>query len=432
MSEVTLRSRKSEIKLRINLFLSKALGWLYLNFRIAIGSLCNFRVRTLLAIFGVFLGTFSLIVVANLSKSLLKKTEYEAQKLGKDIIVVRSGIVKRFGARTRIMSESTTLRIEDARAIMDGTKDVVDVSVSSSKAFPLRYGGTSLSNVPVIGVMHNYTTIKGFDVENGIFITERDVREVRKVVVLGRAVAERLFGNNDPIGKYILIFRVPFQVIGVMEEKGVDVSGVDQDNQVFVPISTFLRRLVNQDYINTIYVKIRGAEYTEGVKASITDILRKRHRLKEVQNNDFTVIDTKDIMSVQTQAVSLIKTLGRISAVISFLIGGIGILSIMVLMVSERRIEIGIRRAVGARRRDIVMQFLMESSFISLTGGIGGLLLSFPVSGLIFKITGLPFAVSLMGIVFSTFASITVGALAGIYPSKRAVTYEPIDVIRSV
>ncbi len=405
-------------------------SWVILNSRIAVGSLCNFRLRTLLAIVGVFLGTFSLIVVANLSKSLIKKTEMEAEKLGKDLIVVRSGIVKRFGTRMRILQEATTLKESDAKAIMNGAVSVLAVSPSSSIAFPVRYGGISLSNVPVIGVMPEYSTLRSFNVQEGAFITEEDVRDLRRVAVLGSRVAKRLFGEEEPVGRYILIFRVPFQVVGVMEEKGVDVSGVDQDNQVFVPLSTFLRRLVNKDYINTLYVKLRGPEYSELAKAELTEILRKRHNLKEGQNNDFTVIDMKDVMSLQTQAVSLIKTLGRTTAVISFLIGGIGILSIMILIVNERRLEIGIRRAVGARKKDIVLQFLFESSFISLTGGMAGALLSLPASIIVFKVAKLPFALSTAGIIFSTLASITVGVLAGIYPSKKATTFEPVQVIR--
>lgn len=405
-------------------------SWIYLNFKIATGSLCGFRLRTLLAIFGVFLGTFSLIIVANLSKSLVKKTELEAEKLGKDIIVVRSGIVRRFGVRMRILSESTNLKIQDASAILDGTTSVIDVSPSSSRPFPVRYNGTSLSNIPVIGVMPNFTAIRNFNVEHGVFITDNDLKELNKVVVLGKAVARKLFGNEDPLGKHILIYRVPFQVIGVMEEKGVDVSGVDQDNQVFVPLSTFLRRLVNKDYINTIYVKLSPGGYNEIARAEIKGILRKRHNLKEGKEDDFTIIDMKDVMTLQTQAISLIKTLGRISAVISFLIGGIGILSIMILIVNERKIEIGIRRAVGATKRDIIIQFLMEASFISLTGGIAGLLFSLPASGVIFNITGLPFSISITGIFFSTIASILIGILAGIYPSKKATTFEPLQVIR--
>lgn len=405
-------------------------SWIYINFKIATGSLCGFRLRTLLAIFGIFLGTFSLIIVANLSKSLVKKTELEAEKLGKDIIIVRSGIVKRFGARMRILSESTNLKIEDAHAILDGTTSVINVSPSSSKPFPVRYNGISLSNIPVIGVMPDFTTIRNFNVEHGTFITDNDVKKLNKVVVLGKAVARKLFGNEDPLGKYVLIYRVPFQVIGVMEEKGVDISGVDQDNQVFVPLSTFLRRLVNKDYINTIYVKVRSGGYNELAMAEIKQILRKRHNLKEGKEDDFTIIDMKDVMTLQTQAISLIKTLGRISAVISFLIGGIGILSIMILIVNERKIEIGIRRAVGATKRDIIIQFLMEASFISLTGGIAGLILSLPASGAIFNITGLPFSISITGIFFSTIASIVIGILAGIYPSKKATTFEPLQVIR--
>jgi putative ABC transport system permease protein len=403
----------------------------YLNLKIAVRSLMNFKLRTTLAVLGVFLGTFSLIVVSNLSDSLTTKTRIESEKLGKNLLIVRSGVVRRFGTSTRLLSEATTLRPEDAEAILAGSSFVNDVSASGNKNFPVRYENTALKSILVMGIMPNYSEIRNFRAKNGRFISAQDNATLAKVAVIGTKVAEKLFGRQDPLGKHILIWRVPCEVIGVMEEKGLDVSGLDQDNQIFVPLNTYLRRFVNKDYINSISVQVINEQSIPSAKSQIEDILRKRHKIRKDQEDDFSVIDLKDVMALKTQAISMIKILGRVSAVVSFLIGGLGILSIMILIVNERRIEIGIRRAVGSRKRDIILQFLLEASFISISGGTVGVILSMGTSILIFLIAKLPFTLSPTGYALSFFASIAVGILAGIYPSQKATRIQPVDVIKS-
>jgi len=402
-----------------------------LNLKIAVRSLLNFKLRTALAILGVFLGTFSLIVVSNLSDSLMIKTEKEAESFGKNLLIVRSGVVRKMGTSTRLLSEATTLTVEDAQAVVQGSRFISDVSASGNKLFPVRYENTVLKSILVVGVPANYPAIRNFPVGEGRFISAEDDRTLNKVAVIGTKVAERLFGKEDPIGKHILIWRVPCQVIGIMQEKGVDISGVDQDNQIFVPLNTYLRRFVNKDYINSISVQVTDEQFLLPAKTQIEEILRIRHKIKNSQNDDFTVIDLKDVMALKTQAMSMIKVLGRVSAVVSFLIGGLGILSIMILIVNERRVEIGIRRAVGSRKRDIVLQFLLEASFISFSGGSVGVVLSSVASILIFWFAQLPFTVSPAGHILSFLASITVGILAGIYPSQKAIRIQPVDVIRA-
>ena len=403
----------------------------YLNLTIAFRSLMNFKLRTTLAVLGVFLGTFSLIVVSNLTDSLAKKTRIEAEKLGKNLLIVRSGIVRRFGSSTRLLSEATTLTTQDARAVLDGSRLVKDVSSSGNKNFPVRYENVVLKSILVMGIMPNYSEIRNFRAKHGRFINHGDNATLSKVAVIGTKVAEKLFGKQDPMGKHILIWRVPCEVIGIMEEKGLDISGLDQDNQIFVPLNTYLRRFVNKDYVNSISVQVINEQSIPVAKAEIEDILRKRHTIKKDQEDDFSVIDLKDVMALKTQAMNMIKVLGRVSAVVSFLIGGLGILSIMILIVNERRVEIGIRRAVGSRKRDIILQFLLEASFISFSGGTVGVVLSMVTSILIFLIAKLPFIISPAGYAFSFFASIAVGILAGIYPSRKATMIQPVDVIKS-
>lgn len=402
-----------------------------LNMKIAFRSLGSFKLRTALAMLGAFLGTFSLIVVSNLSESLSKKTEIEISKLGENLLIVRSGIVRRFGTGTNLIGEATNLTIGDAEAIRQNSLFVEDVAPSANKIFPVRYGNTNLSSVLIMGVTPRYTDVRNFRVQAGSFFNEDDNDNLSKVAVIGTKVAERLFGNENPLGKNILIYRVPCQIIGVLEEKGVDISGFDQDNQIFVPLNTYLRTFVNKTFINNISVKIIDDKSTSSAKAEITNILRNRHKITGAKKDDFTVIDLKDVVALSTQAMDMIRILGRVAALISFLIGGLGILSIMVLIVNERRVEIGIRRTIGARKRDIMLQFLMESSVISLCGGTAGLVLSVIASAIIFSIAQLPMVISLTGLFITFLATILIGVLAGIYPAKKAVQIQPVSIIRA-
>ncbi len=403
---------------------------LFLNIRIAFRSLSNFKLRTTLAMLGAFLGTFSLIVVSNLSEALSKKTEIEISKLGENLLIVRSGLVRRVGTATNLISEATNLTIADALAIKESSLYVDDVAPSANKVFPIRYKHVTLNSVLVMGVTPEYTTIRNFQVERGSFFTNEDNDKLAKVAVIGKKVADRLFGEEDPLGKNILIFRVPCQIIGILEEKGVDVSGFDQDNQVFVPLNTFLKAFVNKRYINNISVKVIYNEWTSEAKTEITNILRKRHKIVGEKKDDFTVIDLKDVVALRTQAMDMIRVLGRIASLISFIIGGLGILSIMILIVNERKTEIGIRRALGARKRDILLQFLVESSTISWVGGTAGLLMSIIASLIIFKITDLPIAISIFGLFITLVATILIGVLAGLYPAKKAIEIQPVNIIK--
>lgn len=402
-----------------------------LNLKIARRSLVQFKWRTSLAVLGVFFGTFSLIIVSNLSGSLAIKTAQEIDSLGKDLLIVRSGIVRRVGVGTRLMSEATNLTPEDALAIRDSVSSVADLSSAGYKTFPVRYGNTVLKGILVNGVEPNFQDIRNFHAREGSFVSAQDNQDRNKVAVVGRTVVDKLFGDENPIGKYILIWRVPFQVIGIMEEKGTDVSGADQDSQIFIPLQTFLKTLVNKTNVNNVYIQVTGSEFIPAAKADIESLLRKRHKIGPGQNDDFAVIDMKDVLALKTQAMDLITVLGRIAAAVSFIIGGLGILSIMILIVNERKLEIGIRRAVGSRKRDIILQFLIESSIISLAGGTIGVFSGALLSVILLRVLKYPFTLSLTGLLIAFGASVLVGILAGIYPSKKATQFEPVDIIRT-
>ncbi|MCE5311944.1 MAG: ABC transporter permease [Nitrospiraceae bacterium] len=403
---------------------------IFINLKIALGSLANYKLRTALAVLGVFLGTLSLIVVSNLSTALAKKTAAEIESLGKNLLIVRSGIVRRFGPSISLLSEATNLKLADAEAIKNGSVSVSDVSPSSNKSFPVRYGNTTLINVLIIGVVPNYSEIRNFNAAEGSFVTDEDNQELKNIAIIGAGVAKKLFPDQNPIGKYLMIYRAPFQIAGIMEEKGVDLSGVDQDNVIFVPLNTYMNKLVNKDFISSINVRAASSEAIQSAKSDIESIMRKRHKIRQGMQDDFAVIDLKDVTQLKSQAMSMITILGRIAASVSFLIGGLGILSIMILIVSERRVEIGIRRAIGSRKRDIILQFLTESSFIAIAGGAAGLVIGLPLSGIILKLSNLPFSISLPGILLAVTASVGVGIIAGIYPSKKATLIQPVDIMR--
>ena len=403
-----------------------------LNLLIAWRSLNIYKIRSFFAMLGVFLGTFSLIVVSNLSGSFTEKMLTEIDKMGTNLLIVKNGIVKHFGRKTELLSEAAALTIDDSVAIMQGSTFIKNVSPACNKTFTLRYKGKVLTSILIVGVSPNYQETRSCFVQKGRFISKADNTDLNRVVVLGTRVVERLFDDKkNPVGKYILIARVPFLVTGIMEEKGADISGADQDNQVIIPLNTFMKRLVKKDFIDTIYVQAENEDSIPLAQTEVELILRKRHRIADDKDDDFTVIDLKDFKDLKTKTTDMITILGRISAVVSFLIGGIGILSIMILIVNERRVEIGIRRAVGAKKKDIIFQFLMESSIISLCGGIAGVLAGFSLSIIIFKLSNLPLNISIAGLIFSFIASVTVGTIAGIYPSKSAIAIQPVDIIRS-
>jgi len=402
-----------------------------LNLRIAQRSLATFKLRTALAILGVFLGTFSLVVVSGLTRSMALKTRQEVAALGENLLIVQSGIVRTFGNRARLMNQATTLTLQDARAILEGTPSVTHVSPSSGRTFPVRFGAVLLNDVMVTGAAPNYPQVRNFFPDQGRFLSPDDEKNLRRVAVLGRKIADKLFPQEDPLGKTILIRRVPCRVVGVMEPKGADVSGFDQDSQIFVPLSTFLKRFVNKTYVSTVYVKVVREEALGRAKRSIEELLRARHGIQAGERDDFTVVDLRDVMSLKSQAMDMIALLGRIAAAVSFAIGGLGILSIMILMVNERRLEIGLRRAVGSRRRDIVTQFLLESSVIALAGGILGAIFGLGASLAVFHLLGYPLVASWPGFALGFTASVAVGILAGIYPSRRALAIQPVDVMRT-
>jgi len=397
--------------------------------RIALQNLVVHKARMILALLGILFAVMSLVAFGNISSGMKKKIEAEIGKFGKNLVIVRAGLVFTAGRSARQFSESKTLKIRDAQLIKESLPGVAEVVPYFDMSYAARYKENTLT-VTVTGVPDKIFDIRGIDLSLGRFFSGEEEKKAEKKAVIGFKVYENFFSAEDPIGKNIMIFRVPTEVIGVMAEKGTDFAGQDQDLQVYVPLNSFMRRYSNVDYIKGIYVQAQDGYPLAGMKMALRDFLRKVHNTKPEQKDDFSIFTMEDILRTQEEGIRLVSVLTIIASTVSFLIGGLGIFAIMLLSISERKMEIGIRRVVGSKKRDIIVQFLAESVIVALIGGIGGIVAGFLITILVDLIGGFPIVVS-MNIPLAFFISILIGVLAGIYPAIQGTKYEPVQVLYS-
>jgi putative ABC transport system permease protein len=291
--------------------------------------------------------------------------------------------------------------------------------------FRVRYEG-KVVRATIVGAERDIFFIKDIDTFRGRLFDNGE--EMERNAVIGYKVYTNLF-SSDPIGKYILIYRIPTKVIGVLEEKGVDYTGQDLDLQIFIPLEAFMRKYRNVDYVRGAYIQIEDGRDLKEMKETIAHFLRKIHGLKESEKDDFTIFTMDDILRTKEQGIKLVSTLTIISSLVSFAVGGLGIFAIMLLTVAERKVEIGIRRAVGSKKKDIILQFLTESAIIAATGGIAGLVAGLIITLIVDHIGKFPFAIKTSTLLFSFAITTLVGILAGVYPALQGRKYEPIEVL---
>ena len=400
--------------------------------KIALQALGTHKLRTALAMLGVFLGALALTGVMHVSKAMVAKAEQETAKLGPNLFAAISGKV-RFsrGGSVRFGSENTSFTLEDARALVYGVPQVRSGVPFIRTTMPVRYQRTTTTS-QLVATGPEYPEVRAMKPAMGRFITHEDVEDRAKVCVLGKTIAEKLFGKPElALGATVFFYRAGMEVVGVMEEKGSDLSGTDQDEQVFVPVTTYMRRMSNQDYISGVYMTLHDGADTEAAKAAASALLRHRHNITDAADDDFAVLTASDTATLQTQALDLVWTLGVMSSGISFMVGTLGILSIMILLVRSRRLEIGIRRAVGARRQSIVLQFLLEAGLMSGTGGILGVCGALLCVTVVYRVGDFPYVYDPLLIALSCGASILFGLIAGAYPAWKASRVEVLDVLRS-
>jgi putative ABC transport system permease protein len=395
--------------------------------RIALQNLVVHKARMTLALLGILFAVMSLVAFGNISSGMKQKIEAEIGKFGKNLLIVRAGVVFTAGRSARQFSESKTLKLKDAQLIRESVPGISEVLPYFDVSYAARYKDSTLT-VTVTGVPNKIFDMRNIDLATGRFFTGAEEEKAEKKAVIGFKVYENFFPTEDPIGKNILIFRVPTEVVGVMQEKGTDFAGQDQDLQVYVPLNAFMRRYSNVDYIKGIYIQAQDGYSLIAMKEALRGFIRKIHNARPEQKDDFTVFTMEDILRTQEEGIRLVSVLTIIASTVSFLIGGLGIFAIMLLSISERRMEIGVRRVVGSRKRDIIIQFLSESVIVALVGGIGGIIAGFIITVIVDLVGGFPIVVSL-NTPLALLISMIIGVIAGIYPAIEGTKYEPVAAL---
>ncbi len=378
---------------------------------------------------GVLFGIFSLVAVGNISLALKQKVKETLDRFGPNLIIIRAGEVHITGRGMRQFAVAQTLKLKDVQAIKQFIRGVKQVVPVVEAMYPLRYR-QNVTTMKVVGAPNQIAQVRNLALRQGRFYSQRDEIYLRKEVVLGFEAYKRLFGQGSAFGKFIFIRRVPCRVIGVLKKKGTDLAGDNLDEVVYLPLKTVMRRFLNQDYISAIYIQATSDKNLDILKADLKRLLRRQHGLTPLEKDDFSIYTLEDVTKTKQKGLKLVAVLSKMAATISFAIGGLGIFAMMLLAVTERQKEIGIRRAVGARKRDIIWQFLGEACLISLSGGILGTLGGVAIGLIASLIASLPFVLSLKLIFSGLFVSLFLGIGAGVYPAYLAAKLMPLEVLK--
>ena len=394
--------------------------------RQALGAILSHKLRSLLSITGILIGVAAVISMMALGEGAKASISERLSSLGSNILTIMPG-ARRSGGVVMESGSVTRLTLDDAGEL--GRINVVSgVSPSVRSRVQLVYGGKNWNSM-VEGVGVDYQTIRSSTPTAGRFFTADEYRRRSKVALVGQTVVRELFGGASPIGRTIKINRINFTVIGVLPVKGMQFRN-DQDDVAVIPVTTAMYRLLGASYVSTIDVQVRGQELIAGAKTSIREILNRRHRLSPENEDAFEIMDLSEIREAISSTTRTMSMLLGIVAAISLLVGGIGIMNIMLVSVKERVKEIGLRKAIGARRKDIRLQFLIESGLLTVTGGIAGIILGTGITVLITVFAGWSVKISIYSIVLSTAVSIAIGIAFGFWPAVQASRMNPIEALR--
>ena len=398
-------------------------------FKIALRALANNKLRAFLTMLGIIIGVASVIAMLAIGQGSKKSIQQQISEMGSNMIMIHPGAEMRGGVR-QDPSAMQTLKLENYEKLSEECTYLSGISPNVSSSGQLVAGANNYPS-SVSGVSMDYLTIRPLTVEQGEMFTENDIRTAAKVCVIGKTIVDNLFPDgSDPIGKVIRCNQIPFRVIGVLKSKGYNSMGMDQDDVVLAPYSTVMKRLLAQTYLSGIFASALTEDMTDEAVDEITTILRREHKLKETDDDDFTIRTQQELSSMLNTTTDLMTTLLACIAGISLVVGGIGIMNIMYVSVTERTREIGLRMSVGARGVDILSQFLIEAILISITGGLIGVIIGCGASFMIKTIAHWPVFIQPWSVLLSFLVCTVTGVFFGWYPAKKAADLDPIDALR--
>lgn len=399
--------------------------------KIAINSLKINKMRSALTSLGIIIGVSAVIIMLAVGTGAREKIAKDMDSMGSNLLMIRSASAKSGGVRMG-MGTRPTLTLKDAEAIERKVSGILAIAPYSAEAKQLTFGNQNWST-SVAGTTASYLFIRNYEIEDGRNFVPEDVKNTAKVVIIGQTVATELFGDLNPINKTLRIGNVPFKVIGILKTKGQSGMGHDQDDLVFIPITTAQKKVFGTSFpgtVNMITVKAQTAEVLDKTQSEIEELLIHRHNIGKTQDNDFEIRNLAEMQeTIKSSAMAMSVLLGAI-AFVSLIVGGIGIMNIMLVSVTERTKEIGIRMAIGAKASDIRYQFLIESVLLSLVGGVVGILIGILGSGIVGLTGAMAVTVSPFSILLSLGFSAMVGIGFGYYPAYKASLLNPIDALR--
>lgn len=396
------------------------------SFLMAWASLIANKLRSLLTMLGIIIGVAAVIALVSIGNGVKQDIEDSISSLGSNLLVVMPGAPRTPGVRPSAGSMKT-LKVSDYEAIakLDGVKAA---SPMTNGSYVVIYQNKNWTT-SVAGVNANFLDVNNWTMTSGRFFSDKNVQNRERVAVVGQTVVKNLFADEDPVGKEIRVKNIPFRVIGVLKSKGNGTMGNDQDDTVLIPYTTSMERVEGIDYLRMVYVVAKDDEGIDRLQADIENLLRVRHNIKDTNLDDFNIQNMKSIMETVAQTTGTFTLFLGAVAAISLVVGGIGIMNIMLVSVTERTREIGVRKALGATYSVIVTQFLIEAIVISLMGGFIGIAFGIGASKVIGMVSGMSTVVSAPTIIMSFAFSMAIGLIFGIYPARKAAKLNPIDAL---
>lgn len=397
--------------------------------KIAVRALANNKLRGFLTMLGIIIGVASVITMLAIGQGSKRSIQAQISEMGSNMIMIHPGADVRGGVR-QDASAMETLKLQDYEDIVDETRFVSAVSPSVNSSGQAIYGANNAPTT-VYGISPDYLEIRRYKVEDGDMFTEQDIQTAAKICVVGKTVVDNLFPDgSNPVGKVIRFQKLPFRIVGVLESKGYNSMGMDQDDLILAPYTTIQKKVLAITHLQGITCSALKEEYTDQAIDEISEILRRNHKLKESDDDDFTIRSQQELSTMLTSTTDMMTVLLAAVAGISLLVGGIGIMNIMYVSVTERTREIGLRMSIGAKGIDILAQFLIESILISVTGGLIGVVFGVGAALVVNGVAHFPIYIQPWSVVLSFAVCTVTGVFFGWYPAKKAAQLDPIEAIR--